>query len=164
MRKVIGAILALLLLPVAAAAAPSTAPDYTATDQVQFAKLEASNGTWTCKDTPASVTPDVFIGKQSGNWFVWSESGDQPSTTYVRWVHTLKAYVQNEIDAEGTTEIYTTRSLDPFNAIWKPAFPLHAGLYPFTYTFHDGALGATGKYRDRKTHKVFTFKAVCTKG
>jgi hypothetical protein len=71
--------------------------------------------------------------------------------------------VQNEIDASGTTEIYTTASLDPFNATWKPGFPPRAGLYPITYTFADGTMTASGKYKDRKTHQVLAFKAVCTK-
>jgi hypothetical protein len=154
----------MLVLPIAALADPSTAPDYTATDQVQFAKLEAGNGTWRCKDTPANEKPDVITGKQIGNWYLWSETGDDPSTTYVRWVHTLKGYVQNEIDASGSTEIYTTTSLDPFNAVWKPQFPPRSGLYPIAYAFTGGVMTASGKYRDRKTHQVLAFKAVCSKG
>lgn len=164
MRTFLLAAAALLLLPAAASAAPSTSPDYTAVDQVQFARLEATNGTWHCKDTPASEKPDLIVGKQAGNWYVWSESGDQPSTTYVRWVHSIKAYVQNEVDASGTTEIFTTTSLDPLNATWKPVFPPRSGLYPYTSTWSNGTLTATGKYKDRKTGKVLTFKAVCTRG
>jgi len=163
-RIVVSAIVAMLALPIAAFADPSTAPDYTAADQVQFAKLGAANGRWQCTDTPASEKPDVITGKQLGNWYLWRESGDDPSTTYVRWVHGLKSYVQNEIDASGTTEIYTTTSPDPFNGTWKPAYPPRGGgLYPIKYTFADGTMTASGKYKDRKTHQVLTFKAVCTK-
>jgi hypothetical protein len=153
---------AALLLPVVALAAPSTSPGYTADDQAQFARLGAANGTWTCKDTPPAKAPDVITAKQAGNWYVWSESGDHPSTTYARWNHALQAYTQIEVDASGSVEVYTTKSRDPFVATWRPIFPPNSGLYPSTYSHTESAITATGKFKDR-TGKILTYTSVCTK-
>jgi hypothetical protein len=163
-RRVLSAIVVLLALPAVALADPSTSPMYTTVDQAQYAKLAAGNGKWTCQDTPASSKPDIVTAKQAGNWYVWSETGDQPSTTYVRWVHQFDAYVENEIDASGSLEVYTTKSADPFNATWKPAYPRYAPNYPFVLTLAGNVITSSGRYKDPKTGKVLPYKSVCTKG
>lgn len=164
MRKLLSAVCLTLALPVVALADPSTSPGYTAKDQEQFAKLGITTGTWTCKDDPPSKKPDVVTGKQAGNWYVWTESGDTPNTTYVRWDHVQQAYVQSEIDVAGGSMIATTKALDPFNATWKVLFPAHGPTsYPFKSTYADGTLTWTGQYPDPKTRKVQSYKAVCTK-
>jgi hypothetical protein len=162
--KIFLGVVFLLAVPLVALADPSTTPGYTDADQVQFAKLATANGTWTCKDTPASKKADVISGKQAGNWYVWRESGDLPSITYVRWSHDTKMYVQNEIDASGSTEIYTTRSADPFNAQWVPVYPAAATLFPVTSTRTGDVITSSGRYQDPKTGKMLAFKSVCTKG
>jgi hypothetical protein len=162
-RNVLCAVVVLLALPAVALADPSTSPMYTAADQAQYAKLAAGNGKWTCVDTPASVKSDVVTAKQAGNWYVWSETGDQPSTTYVRWNHQFGAYVENEVDASGSLEVYTSKSADPFNATWKPVYPPYAPNYPFTLTLANNVLTANGRYKDPKTGKVLSYKSVCTK-
>lgn len=164
MKHLLIALCLALSLPMAAFADPSTSPGYTANDQAQFSKLGVANGTWTCKDTPASTKPDVITAKQAGNWYVWTETGDQPNTTYVRWNHTLQQYTQVEIDASGSSSVFTAKSLDPFNATWKPVFPPGSGLYPYTVSSGGGStFEAAGKFKDAKTGKVMTFKGVCTK-
>jgi hypothetical protein len=163
MKAVLGAFALALALPALALADPSTSPGYTAFDQAQFAKLAAGNGTWVCKDTPPTTKPDVVTGKQAGNWYVWSETGDQPNVTYVRWNHTLKAFTQVEVDQSGSSEVFTTASSDPFNATWKPVFPPGSGLYPLTVTSSGNAFTASGKYKDAKTGKVMSYTGVCTK-
>jgi hypothetical protein len=152
-----------LILTAIAQADPSTSPEYTAADQAQFAKLGTANGKWTCADTPPSKKPDVITAKQLGNWYVWTESGDAPNTTFARWNATLRGYTEVEIDADGSTEVYTTKSTDPFNATWKPGFPPGAKLYPYSVTTTGNTFKATGKYKDAKTGKVLTFKSICTK-
>jgi len=153
-----------LVVPAAAIADPSTSPGYTAKDQAQFAKLALTAGTWTCKDTPAGKKPDVITGKQSGNWFVWTETSDTPNTTYVRWDHTNQWYVQSEIDDAGGSMVATTKSLDPFNATWKVMYPARGPTsYPFKSSFADGVLTRTGTYPDPQTRKLETFTAVCSK-
>lgn len=164
MKVLFGAICLALSLPVAALADPSTSPGYTANDQAQFAKLAAGNGTWTCKDVPANTKPDIIHAKQAGNWYVWTESGDQPNTSYVRWNHTLQEYTQIEIDDSGSSVIFTAKGSDPFNATWKPVFPPGNGLYPYTVSSGGGnTFEAAGKFKDAKTGKVMPFKGVCTK-
>jgi hypothetical protein len=162
-RAFLTAACAALVLPAIALADPSTSPGYTAADQAQFARLEAANGKWTCTDTPPSKAPDVFTGKQAGNWYLWTETGDGPSTTYVRWNHALQAYTQIEIDQSGSVEVYTTKSRDPFAGTWRPIFPPNSGLYPFVYSHSAGTMTSTGKFKDRKTGQVILFTGVCTK-
>jgi hypothetical protein len=161
-RRLFAAI-ALVFASSAVALADDMAPGYTAADQAQFLKLAAGNGTWTCKDTPPSTNPDVITAKRVGNWFVWSETGDEPAVTHVRWSHTLQAYVQNEIDASGTTAIFTTKSPDPFNATWKPVFPTHVPIYSYSMTMAGTTVTEKGKYKDPKTGNVMAFESVCTK-
>ncbi len=163
MPKIFLGVAFLLAMPLAALGDPSTTPGYTAADQAQFAKLATANGRWTCKDTPASTKADVITGKQAGNWYVWTESGDQPSITYARWSHDTKKYVQNEIDASGSTEIYTTKSSDPFNAEWVPAYPAAAAIFPVSSKRTRNVITSTGKYQDPKTGKILPFTSVCTK-
>ena len=164
MKAVFATVAFAVLLPIGALADPSTSPGYTAYDQAQFAKLAAANGTWTCKDTPANTKPDVITAKQSGNWYVWTETGDQPNTTYVRWNHTLQQYTQIEIDASGSSVVFTAKAADPFNATWKPAFPPGNGMYPYSVAMSGPtSFEASGKFKDAKTGKVMPFKGVCTK-
>lgn len=163
MKVLLAALCLALSLPVAALADPSTSQGYTAYDQAQFAKLAAANGTWTCKDTPPNTKPDVITGKQAGNWYVWTETGDQPNTSYVRWNHTLKQYTEIEIDASGSSIVWTAKSDDPFNATWKPVFPPGNGLYPYMMSSSGTSLEANGKFKDPKTGKVMPFKGVCSK-
>jgi len=164
MLRLLAATLGLTLaLPLAALADPSTSPGYTATDQAQFAKLAAGNGTWTCKDTPASQKPDVITAKQAGNWYVWVETGDEPSTTYVRWSHALRAYVQHSIDDSGSSEVYVTTSADPFNGTWTLAYPKNAPMYPYTMSHSGNTIKVKGQFKDPKTGKVMTYTGVCTK-
>ncbi len=162
MRVFMCGLLITLAIPLAASADPSTSKGYTAKDQAQFAKLAAGNGTWTCIDTPPDKKPDIITGKQSGNWYVWSETGDEPSTTYVRWNHTMQMYTQTALDEGGSEFIATTKSLDPFNATWTVVFPTGAGLYPFKSSFSGGKLTWLGTYKDDKG-KIVTYKSVCTK-
>jgi hypothetical protein len=163
-RTMLGALGLALALPLVASADPSTSQGYTAKDQTQFAKLAALNGTWTCKDTPASKKPDVVTGKQVGNWYVWSETGDMPNTVWARWNHTMQAYTQDEIDASGSAEIATTKSLDPFNATWTWAYPTNFGFLPFKGLLVGKVITWSGSYVDRKTKKLSHYKSVCTKG
>jgi hypothetical protein len=163
MKALLGALCLAVAFAAPALADPSTSPGYTAFDQAQFAKLAAGNGKWVCVDTPPSTKPDVVTGKQAGNWYVLSETGDQPNVTYVRWNHTLKAYTQIEVDQSGSSEIFTTTSPDPYNATWKPVFPPGSGLYPFTMTSSGNTFNATGKFKDPKTGKVMSYTGVCTK-
>ncbi len=165
MRRLLGALCLTLALPATALAEPSTSAGYTAYDQAQYAKLATLAGSWTCNDTPPSKKPDIITGKQAGNWFVWTETGDTPNTTYVRWDHRSQAYVQSEIDAGGASMVATTKSVDPFNATWKVAYPPSG---PTSYPFKSSSTGPnaitwTGNYPDPVTRKLKTFTAVCTK-
>ncbi len=163
MRIFLGTLCLTLLLPLAAGADPSTSPGYTAKDQAQFAKLAAGDGTWTCVDTPPSKKADVMTAKQEGNWYVTRETGDNPNTTYVRWNHSMQAYVANEVDDLGSTSIATSKSADPFNGNWSQVYPAGQSQYPFTISLSKGTMKTAGSYKDNKTGKIVKFASVCTK-
>ncbi len=82
----------------------------------------------------------------------------------MRWNHTLQQYTQIDIDEDGSASVFTAKSLDPFNATWRPTFPPGSGMYPYTMTSDGTTFTATGRYKDLKTGKVLTFKGICTKG
>ena len=162
MRVFLGALCFALVLPAAAGADPSTSPGYTAADQAQFAKLAAGTGTWTCVDTPASKKADVVTTKQVGNWYVTTETGDNPGTTWVRWNHTNQEFVATEIDDAGSTSVATSKSADPYNGTWVLIYPAGQSQYPIKNVLSGNVMTSSGQYKDDKG-KVQDFKSVCTK-
>jgi len=166
MKRLFCISLILAFFPISAAASPSTTPGYTAFDQAQFAKLQATAGTWNCVDTPASKKPDVIVTRQQGNYFVSRETGDSPSTSYARWSHILKAYFDATISDGGGFFVYKTTSNDPNNATWTPEYPRdlpkNSQLFSYTVSMSGNTFAGTGKYMDPKG-RILTGKGVCTK-
>lgn len=157
-----------VIVPTVASAQLSTTSGFTAFDQRQFAKLNATVGTWTCRDVPASKKPDIVTTARQGNYFVSRETGDYPNTTYTRWSHTLKAYYSVSLSDQGGTQVFQTTAPDPNNAAWTPAWPSNQELpknqhaYPYTVTLSGNTITGSQQYRDSKG-KLMTGKSVCTK-
>ena len=123
--RIIASLIILVVSPLLASAQVSTSPGYTRFDQQQQAKLHVFLGTWKCVDVPASKKPDIQTTTQVGNYFVTRETGDNPNAAYLRWSHSYKIYYVVELDDSGGTQVSQTRSLDPTNSTWTPAFPTH---------------------------------------
>jgi hypothetical protein len=149
-----------------ASAAPSTSPGYTAADQAAFAKLDAGLGTWTCVDTPPSRSPDVMTVTQQGNFYVLRETGDNPTTSYIRWSHGLQNYFGTVIADSGLVLISSTTSADPYNGIWNFVFPpssLVGSIPPYTLNLVGNTLTESSQFTDPKTKATIPYKEVCTK-
>jgi uncharacterized membrane protein YhaH (DUF805 family) len=149
-----------------ASAAPSTSPGYTAADQAAFAKLDAGLGTWTCVDTPPDKSPDVMTVTQQGNFYVLRETGDDPSTSYIRWSHGLQNYFATVIADSGLVLISYTASADPYNGTWNVVFPpaaMAGPIPPYTLSLTGKTFTESGQYPDPKTKASVPFKSVCTK-
>ena len=156
MRLLLSLIVLVFALPCIVSADPSTTPDYTTEDQAKFAKLQAWNGTWKCNATPGGVS-FTLTARQLGNWFIWTDDSENASTTYVRWDHGTKVYVQYEIDRIGSAYVATTSSPDPFNATWTVLYPANFPASPFTYSFTAARVDRFGQHQrpqDRDGHDV----------
>lgn len=166
MRGTLAMCFAAALLPTAAAAQLSTTPGYSEVDQKQQAKLRGWVGTWACVDNPPSKKPDIQTTKQEGNFFVTRETGDNPNTQYMRWSHSYKMFYTVEIDDEGGTTVYSTKSLDPLNASWVIVFPSRdpngRGFLPYKLAITATTITSTAQYYDGKGG-LKTSSSVCTK-
>ncbi len=157
--------LALVVLCAMATASAALLPGYTAADQKMFDKLSAQVGTWHCVDTPASKKPDVAITKLQGSYYVTRETGDFPSTTYMRWSHTFQRYLANSVADGGAMSVMQTMSKDPNNATWTYAYPTSlpkGNLFPAKTSMSGNTTTTTQAFRDNKG-KVMMSKSVCTK-
>jgi hypothetical protein len=166
MRKILTMCFAVALIPIAADPQLSTTPGYTAFDQQQQAKLRAWVGRWTCVDDPPSKKPDIQTTERGGNFFVTRETGDNPNTQYMRWSHSYKMFYAVEIDDEGGTTVYSTKSLDPLNASWATVFPSRdsngRAFLPETVATTATTITSKGQYYDGKGN-LRTASSVCTK-
>ncbi|MBV9719768.1 MAG: hypothetical protein JOZ77_10635 [Candidatus Eremiobacteraeota bacterium] len=119
MRLVLTAALcAFFTLPAVAQTSP---PGYTQFDLTQQAKLRSHLGTWRCVSVPGATT--ISTETQQGNWFVTRRAGSNSATSYERWSHVLKAYIDISIFDSGASDIAQTTSLDPDNATYIEMWP-----------------------------------------
>lgn len=149
-----------------AAAAATSAPGYTPSDDVQQAKLRGHVGTWQCTFTPPAAKPFSFTEAQQGNWFVARLGGEQPATVYERWSHALHAYVSITIFDSGAMNVAQSSSLDPDNGTWIQIFPAadNSGRRRFDvqYSRTGDAITSTNRFFNDKG-AIGTFNTTCTK-
>ncbi len=149
-----------LFIPIAASA-QTTSASFTATDQARFARIAPLIGTWSCSDTGPGDKPYTAVVKVEGAWVVWREKSDDPATEYLRWSHSLKAYVVTEVVSSGGLVVSTTTDSDPLNASWKPQFPLQ-NRNSFNTSLSNGTFMIVAKYVD-KNGKSRTGRLICKK-
>jgi hypothetical protein len=164
--RIIAALIIFAISPTLASAQVSTSPGYTSFDQQQQAKLRVFLGTWKCVDVPASKKPDIQTITQVGNYFIARETGDNPNTSYLRWSHGYKIYYLVELDDAGGTSVVQTKSVDPSNTTWTPAFPTRdtngRPLLPSALTYSNQSYKTVDQYYDDKG-KLRSSSSTCSK-